>query len=219
MENRQIVSFGDAHSLPKLGREATIFDLDEITYTNIFNAIKNPGKIISTIEFYPEEGKYHFSGHLKCGVVRSPNEIKKLGKICPVCSRELTIGVSNRVYDIGKLNIETNSITDKFGVRWIENKNIKRPNYVMLVPLQEIITETVSVGFGSKKVVNLYDEMITKLGSEFKILLETDLDDIETLFGAKIANAISKVRLGDIVIEPGFDGQFGKVAIDHTSLF
>jgi uncharacterized protein (TIGR00375 family) len=211
--DRQLVSFGDAHSLQKLGREATIFDLDNISFLNIFKAIKGENKNIKgTIEFYPEEGKYHYSGHLKCGVVRNPNEVHKLGKVCPVCGTELTIGVASRIHDIGKINIETDSKVDKFGVRWIYNKAFDKPGYVMLVPLQEIISESLGFGVGSKRVVNAYDEIIEKFGNEFQVLLKTNISEIEK-YDFRIAQAISKVRGGDIVIEPGYDGVFGKVKI------
>lgn len=210
---RQIVSFGDAHSLQKLGREATIFDLDEISYESVFRAIKGENKdILSTIEFYPEEGKYHYSGHVKCNVIRNPNEIRKLGKQCGVCGKELTIGVASRIYDLGKIEVETESVIDEFGVRWIYGKNLNRPNYVMLVPLLEIISESLKMGIGSKRVVNTYDEMINRFDSEFAILLTTPISEIER-FDKRIVEGISKVRSGDIVIEPGYDGVFGKVKI------
>lgn len=216
LENRQIVSFGDAHSPTKLGREATAFDVESLSYENIRKAICNPddkNKIAYTIEFYPEEGKYHYTGHAKCKVVYSPNEARKKGLVCPVCGKSLTIGVTSRVEQLSGADIEINTILDKNGVRWIGDKDGKRPPYIMLVPLIEILSEAEEVGVGSKKVVQKYEFLINSLGSEFDILINISLDKIEKVGGQRLKEAISKVRNGDIVIEPGFDGLFGKVKI------
>jgi uncharacterized protein (TIGR00375 family) len=214
--NRQIVSFSDAHSGPKLGREATVFELPEINYENVRNAIvgnHQTCKIVYTIEFYPEEGKYHFTGHRNCKVVYSPNETRKLGTTCPVCGRPLTVGVMSRVESLAGQEIETESKKDEFGVRWIKEKEGKRPSYIMLVPLLEILSEALKSGTGSQKVLLSYEQMINSLGSEFKILMETKLEEIERIAGIKVREAIEKVRSGDIAIEPGYDGVFGKVSI------
>ncbi|KKR63514.1 hypothetical protein A2210_00305 [Candidatus Woesebacteria bacterium RIFOXYA1_FULL_40_18] len=215
LTNRRIVSFSDAHSPAKLGREATVFDLSEISFNALNNAIwgKGADKIDYTIEFYPEEGKYHYTGHRNCKVVYSPNETRKMGTICPVCGRTLTVGVASRVEELGKEEIETESSVDKFGVRWIKDKSKMKPGYVMLVPLLEILSEALDSGVGSKTVLLEYDKLINTLGSEFKVLLETKLADIEKVAGSKVMEGISKVRSGDIVIEPGYDGVFGKVRI------
>lgn len=213
--NRSIVSFSDAHSPQKLGREATVFELESLSYEAVRAAIIGKGKekIAFTLEFYPEEGKYHFTGHRNCKVVYSPNEARKLGTICPVCGRPLTVGVMSRVEHLAKVDIETEIETDPFGVRFIHPSGRQRPPYTMMVPLMEILAEAYEVGSGSKKVIEGYLSLIGSLGSEFKILLETNTSDIERVAGAKVAEAISKVRAGDIVIEPGYDGVFGKVKI------
>ncbi len=215
LTKRRIVSFSDAHSPAKLGREATVFELSEISFSALNNAIcaKGPDKIDYTIEFYPEEGKYHYTGHRNCKVVYSPNETRKMGTICPVCGKPLTVGVMSRVEELGKIEIETESIKDKFGVRWIKDKRKERPGYVMLVPLLEILSEALGSGVGSQTVLLEYDKLINTFGSEFAILLETKLADIEKIAGTKVMDGISKVRSGDIVIEPGYDGVFGKVRI------
>lgn len=216
LTNKQIVSFSDAHSPAKLGREATVFEMPEVSFENVRKAIvgKNvPPHISFTIEFYPEEGKYHFTGHRNCRVVYSPNEARKLGTICPVCGKALTIGVMSRVEHLATLDVETESKTDKMGVRWVYDKEGKHPPYIMMVPLLEILSEALSFGVGSQKVVESYEGLVSTLGSEFKILLETEVSEIEKVAGAKVAEAISKVRSGDIVIEPGYDGVFGKVKI------
>lgn len=224
---RRIVSFSDAHSPTKLGREATVFKIGdsnqrlELSYDLIRQAItgltsnSQPliAKIAYTIEFYPEEGKYHYTGHRNCKVVYSPNETRKMGTTCPVCGKLLTVGVMSRVEELGKVEIETESVTDKFGVRWIKDKRKERPGYVMLVPLLEVLSEALGVGSESQTVLAAYDKLIGTFGSEFKVLLETKLEDVRRISGPRVSEAISKVRSGDIVIEPGYDGVFGKVRI------
>jgi uncharacterized protein (TIGR00375 family) len=215
LAGRSIVSFSDAHSPAKLGREATIFDLPKVNFENISRAIRkeNGAKIDSTIEFYPEEGKYHYTGHRNCNVVYSPNETRKLGAICPVCGRSLTVGVMSRVEHLARGDVEVEVEKDKFGVRRIYPKDRGRPPYVMMVPLLEIVAESLGLGVSSKKVMASYESLIWSFGSEFKILLETDVSDIAKIGGEKLAEGIAKVRSGDIVIEPGYDGVFGKVRI------
>jgi uncharacterized protein (TIGR00375 family) len=219
LTDRSIVSFSDAHSPAKLGREATIFELPEINFDNISKAIRkeNEARIDSTIEFYPEEGKYHYTGHRNCQVVYSPNETRKLGTICPVCGRPLTVGVMSRVEHLARTDIETEIEKDKFGVRRIYPKGRNRPAYIMMVPLLEIISESLESGVASQKVINNYELLINNFGSEFKILLETKITEIEKIADERIAEGISKVRSGDIVIEPGYDGVFGKVKIWSSS--
>lgn len=215
LSTRSIVSFSDAHSPEKLGREATVFELSEITFANVRKAIIQDGKekIDYTIEFYPEEGKYHFTGHRNCKVVYSPNDLRKMGLSCPVCGRALTVGVMSRVEHLASIDVETKAHFDKFRVRWIKDKADKRPKYAMLVPLLEIIAECLNSTVGSQKVMNLYEVLVNTFGSEFKTLLEIQLIEIERIAGPKLAEGISKVRSGDIVIEPGYDGVFGKVKI------
>lgn len=206
--NRSIVSFSDAHSPQKIGREATIFEVEKLSFDEIRKL-----KIAYTIEFYPEEGKYHYTGHRKCGVVYSPNEARKMGLTCPVCGKSLTIGVMGRVEHLATKEVETESEKDKYGVRWIYLKGRARPPYVMMVPLMEILAETYGVGVGSQKIINNYQLIINNLGSEFKVLLETEIGEIRKVVGERVAEAIAKVRSGDIHIEPGYDGVFGEVKI------
>ncbi len=214
--SRQIVSFSDAHSPAKLGREVTVFELAKPNYENLRKAIAGTGKdskILHTIEFYPEEGKYHFTGHRNCSVVYSPKETRKMGIVCPVCGKGLTVGVMSRVESLATVVVETSSELDSFQVRWVENKNKSKPPYAMLVPLLEILSESLGLGPSSKKVAETYDFLSNRFGGEFKVLLKTDLKDIQNASGLKISEAIQKVRVGDIVIDPGYDGVFGKVRI------
>jgi PHP family Zn ribbon phosphoesterase len=246
LTGKSIVSFGDAHSPQKLGREATVFEMDEVTYENVWSALhrekwdgrngrldseqrskkihtkpqtkENPNSHLSphisyTVEFYPEEGKYHYTGHRKCKVVYSPNDAKKKGMTCPVCGKILTTGVMSRVENLASVDIETDSQLDKNGVRWIEDKVSGNPPYVMLVPLMEIIAESLGVGVATKGVMEEYMRLIAEFGNEFDILLKTDLDKLEEKTKPNIIEAIEKVRAGDILIKPGYDGVFGTVKI------
>lgn len=232
LDNRQIISFGDAHSPAKLGREATVFrnskssppasgrksKSQQIGYKDIYDAITGNKdgnwEIGYTIEFYPEEGKYHFTGHRNCKVKYSPEETKKVGTTCPVCSKPLTIGVAHRVEKLTSRAISSSPITRKNGVKEVRNNDRPdRPGYVMLVPLQEILAEAFSTGVVSQKVQGSYDDLCLHLSGEFTILLETPLEEISKRAGEKVAEAISKVRAGDIFVDPGYDGVFGTVQI------
>jgi PHP family Zn ribbon phosphoesterase len=256
LTNRNIVSFGDAHSPQKLGREATVFELSEVSYENVRKAIEGEKWVVRsehssgdedeflkkhnthptsrrttqshphisyTIEFYPEEGKYHYTGHRKCGVVYSPNETRKMGVTCPVCGKELTLGVMSRVETLASNDIETESKTDEFGVRWIKPASLRavgstsRRPYVMLVPLIEIIAEVLGVGVGTQQVSKVYEQLINSFGNEFNVLLTTPEVEIQKVVDPKIVEGIKKVRSGDIVIDPGYDGVFGKIKIWSSS--
>jgi uncharacterized protein (TIGR00375 family) len=213
--NRRIVSFGDAHSPQKLGREATVFEVDGLTYDSVHDALWNKGnnKLLHTIEFYPEEGKYHYTGHKKCKIVYSPKEAKSKGLVCPICGKQLTIGVMSRVEKLATSEIEIETEIDKNGVRWIKDRKGEREPYVMMVPLMEIIAESFGVGVATKAVQSAYENMIVEFGNEFKVLFETGLKDISKVTGSQIAESVKRVRAGDIFIAPGYDGVFGEVKI------
>lgn len=200
-----LISNSDAHSPAKLGREANVFDL-ELSYESIVEAIKtkNPQKFLYTVEFYPEEGKYHFDGHRNCGIVLSPKESKKYNKICPVCGKALTIGVLSRVEELAD-----------------RPENFKPKNSIpfkSLVPLEEIIADSLGQNTGTKEVEKRYGELIEKIGSEFNVLLESSQEELEKSTLPEIAQAIIKVRKGEVTREPGYDGVFGKIRIFCPSL-
>jgi len=201
LDNIMLVSNSDAHSLPKLGREANVFELDEVSYENIFNIIRNHDtkKFLYTIEFYPEEGKYHYDGHRDCNLRLSPKESAKHKGICPQCGKKLTLGVMNRV--------------DKLA----DHDDGRKPkNFVpfkSIVPLEEILSEVFDKGVKTKIVSETYEAMIDKLGSEFDILLDIDINKIKSEFGDMAAEAIKRVREGEMIVEPGYDGEFGTVKI------
>lgn len=217
LKSRSILSNSDSHSPMKMGREANVFELEKLTYENLKKAIKRENRsnrIKYTVEFYPEEGKYHFSGHRNCGVSFSPDELAKNGISCPKCKKGLTVGVMNRVEDLAGSDEKVITQIGKSGVKWYMDPDKNFPPYAKLVPLIEIISEVIGMGVASMKVKNLFDEMINSLGSEFEILMKTPTDVIEKKFSHEMANAISHVRTGDIFIKPGFDGEYGIVKIN-----
>lgn len=193
-----LISNSDAHSAAKIGREANIFDA-EVSYESIIKAIKNKKGFAGTIEFFPEEGKYHFDGHRTCDVSLSPAETKKHNYLCPVCKKKVTVGVMHRVEELADR---------KEGF-----KPSGSPGFCSIVPLPEVIAETLKVGAGSKKVNNEYFKLLEKLGNEFNILMEAPLRDIAEAGSSLLGEAISRMRAGDVRIEPGFDGEYGKVKI------
>ncbi|MBI1919423.1 DNA helicase UvrD [Candidatus Microgenomates bacterium] len=219
LEDRALLSFSDAHSPAKMGREATVFDIDtkRLRYEDIRNAIVDRKGIAYTIEFYPEEGKYHYTGHRNCKVVQMPEETKTNGSTCPVCQRKLTVGVMHRVEQLARQsqisNLKSQISTDEYGIRWIKDESGKRPPFVKLVPLLEIIAEAFSSTTASGKVREAFENLVEKLGSEMAVLLQTNTAEIAKLAGPRVAEGIKKVRSGDIVIAPGFDGEYGKVKI------
>ncbi|MBZ9578572.1 DNA helicase UvrD [Patescibacteria group bacterium] len=195
-----LISNSDAHSPQKIGREANVFDT-ELSYPAIIEAIKskNPQKLLYTIEFFPQEGKYHHDGHRDCEINLSPQESKKYNNICPVCGRPLTIGVLNRV---GKLADRPEGF-----------KPEKVIPFKSLVPLNEIIAESLGVNTGTKQGEIEYKNLIKNFGNELKILLEVPRKDLEAATLPEIAEGVIRVREGKVYITPGFDGVFGKIRI------
>lgn len=291
LDNRSILSFSDAHSGPKIGREATVFELKDISYDGIYQAIsqlsvlgsrlsvagqpvvgqpigahkqinrltdkqeaesrkqKTDNRIAYTIEFYPEEGKYHYTGHRNCGIKYDPAEAVKKGIVCPVCRRNLTQGVMQRVeelagrteedlqlsvigYQLSDSSLPVSQLTGqpKTDKLLTENRKQKtdnrilsqmimsktfpnRPPFAMLVPLQEIIAEANGSPVQSTKTQSLYLSLVEKLGGEFEVLLRAKTAEVAMIAGSKTAEGIEKVRSGDIVIDPGYDGVFGVAKI------
>lgn len=216
LENRTILSFSDAHSPAKMGREATVFDIETkiLRYEDIRNAIVSRKGIAYTIEFYPEEGKYHYTGHRNCKVVQSPQESKEKGLVCPICQRRLTVGVMHRVEQLSKMsNVQYQMTNDQYGVRWIKDLTGKHPPFVKLVPLLEILAESLSSTTTSVKVKDAYERLVSSFGGEFGVLLKAEASEIEKLVGPRVAVGIKKVRTGEIIIEPGYDGEYGRVRI------
>lgn len=204
LDNIILVSNSDAHSLNNLGREANVFNLNkDFTYDEILAVLKTGDrkKFLYTIEFYPEEGKYHHDGHAVCEVCLSPKETKKNKFLCPKCKKPVTVGVLHRVNDLADRDEEKIN-PEKF----IPHKYI--------VPLKEVIAKVFSVGPTSKKVAKEYEAMLKNLGSEFFILLKADMEEIAKVVSDKnIALAIANMRIGNVRVKPGYDGVFGSVEV------
>jgi uncharacterized protein (TIGR00375 family) len=219
LNTRTILSFSDAHSAPKMAREATMLDLEQIDFPHLRLAVqKNKSKenrVVFTIEFYPEEGKYHFSGHRNCKVRYTPEELVEKGNICPVCHRPFTEGVFVRLSDLaGKKNLESALVKpNEAGLHWFTDPHKIHPPYVKLVPLLEIIAESMDSTVMSQKVKLQYNKAIKLLGSELDILLKVDKKAISQAVGERIAEGVEKVRKGELVIEPGYDGEYGVVKL------
>ena len=221
LDKYSLTSNSDAHSLRKIGREANVFEVDaeKLSYSEIIRILysKNSKEFLFTLEFFPEEGKYHLDGHRECKFFCLPKQTKKLGGICPVCGKKLLVGVLNRV----------DALADR-ELGFVPTSSI---SFKSVIPLEEIIADTLEVGTASKKVVEMYERMVssvtsdpsTALGAgklqvtrktnEFEILLDLEEDQIAKISTPEIAQSIIRVRNGKVRIEGGYDGVFGKIHI------
>jgi uncharacterized protein (TIGR00375 family) len=210
LDRLALISNSDAHSPRKLGREANVFNT-QLSYFAMMDALKTNDlqKFESTIEFFPEEGKYHLDGHRTCGVRLNPLETANLKGLCPKCGKKVIIGVMNRVEQLTKLNSLAGSDPAKEGLTLLSRRPFKS-----IVPLPEIIAEVEGVvGTSGKKVDAVYFKLLCELGNEFHILLDVPLEDIEKASSPMLALAISRVREGKLIIESGYDGEYGNVKI------
>lgn len=205
LDDFQIVSFSDSHSpySHRIGREATIFELEEPSFFSLLKALKNPdekNKILMTIEFFPEEGKYHYDGHRNCKVRFSPKESKKNNYICPVCLKPVTIGVLSRV--------------EKLADREENFMPSNRPPFKNIIPLTEIIAEALNSDPTSKKVLDVYFKILEIYGNEFNFFLNpNDYEKIKKIVPDEVFYGIDKFFKNEIYIEPGYDGEYGVVKI------
>lgn len=200
LDNITLISNSDAHSPSKLAREANEIS-GEPSYDAIIHAITSgsPREFISTIEFFPEEGKYHFDGHRKCGMSFNPEETLKLGERCPACGGKLTVGVMSRVEELAD--------------RPVGYVHPGAVPFESLIPLEEVLSEVMGVGPKSKKVQNEYFRLVDKLGSELYIIRKESTERLEESGHDRFAEAVLKMRTGKVHIEPGFDGEYGKIRI------
>ena len=198
LDKFRLVSNSDAHSPSKLAREATVFDTNP-DYYSIMNALKTGKGYVGTVEFFPEEGKYHEDGHRKCNICMTPEETKKLNGICPVCGRPMTIGVLNRVCELADRDNNT-------------FKPQTAGEVYSLVPLPEIISEILGVGPASKSVTKEYERLISKFGSEFSILREVPAEDLSKDFPL-LGEGISRLRKGQVIKHAGYDGEYGVIRL------
>lgn len=209
LDGVSIVSFSDAHSLPKMGRELTVIE-GELTYEGLRQSLRQQ-RIAYTVEFFPEEGKYHNSGHRKCGVNMSPQQAAAVNGVCPVCGRRLTPGVLQRVEELAQ-----RQTADAVNGGASARGNGGRPPFKSLVGLQQIVAESAGRGVNTKGVQTQYQRLVRELGSELYILTDAAIADIAAVGGERISEGVERVRSGDIAIEPGYDGVFGKVSVWHS---
>ena len=205
LDNVTLVSNSDSHSPTRIGREANVFDT-ELSYAGIIGAIKSkdPKKFLYTIEFFPEEGKYHYDGHRLCNISLKPEQTKEAKFLCPKCKRPLTVGVLARA----------NELADRA-------EGFRPPNsipYKNVIPLDQVIAD--SLGMSStgntgwpKRIWQEYEKLIRGLGNEFTVLTDASKDQLAGAGLSEIAEGIMKVRSGRVNIEPGYDGEYGKIAI------
>ena len=207
LDGYALISNSDAHSGANLGREANLFD-GQVTYRNMFAALRAAARrapaespdcrFLGTMEFYPEEGKYHLDGHRACGVVLEPEEAHKLGDICPVCGKPLTIGVRHRVWELA----------DRSEPPALAAEPEARP----LIPLPELIGEILGVGSSSRKVQQRYAALLRDLGPDLDILCRMPEEQIRAHWEA-LGEAVARMRRGDVIRKGGYDGEYGVVRV------
>ncbi len=193
LAGKTIVSFSDVHSLPNMGRELTVFQGDA-GYRDLAAGLRD-NLVERTLEFFPEKGKYHLSGHRKCGISQTPGETGEMGIRCPECGRPLTLGVLHRVQELSRDEGQSDG-------------EERRP-FTKLVPLIELLAHTMSKGRAAKSVGLAYHRICTELGGEVRVLTQAGYGDLERVGGETLAIAVTKVRDGQVEIVPGFNGQSG----------
>ncbi len=198
LDKYTLISNSDAHShWPwRLGRECNIFDLKELTYNNILNTLKTKQGFVETIEFWPHEGKYHYDGHRKCGIVYEPKKSLSNKNICPVCKKPLTLGVLHRVEELAD---RPEGFVPK-----------KAVPFTKLIPLSEIIAGVLGMGVATQKVWGIYNKLIENFGNELNIMLNVTQEELEKHIDIKIVKYILLNRKQNIKVKPGYDGVYGK---------
>ena len=213
LDGRSIVSFSDAHSLPKLARELTVFN-GQPSYDGLIAALASQD-IAYTLEFFPEEGKYHNSGHRKCGVSLDPEGVAANGSAaCPKCGRAMTLGVTQRVEELAARPPATQARED--GMTAPADGQTARPPFRSLASLDQALSEAIGVGVNTKRVRTAYTTLVDTFGSELTVLLDAPISQIAASHqphGPRIAEAVRRIRAGDIHIRPGFDGRYGIVKV------
>lgn len=193
-----LLSNSDAHSCENLGREANVFDMESPSYKELHRIISEHDnkKFIETIEFFPEEGKYHADGHASCDFWCEPEQTKKMNGICPKCKRPLTVGVLNRVMELADRESPV-------------SRPAKSVPFRSIVPLQELIASVLGVGKASKRARVICDKLVQDGRSEFSILLDAPLSDLRALIAEEYVSAIATMRENNVQIRPGYDGVYG----------
>jgi uncharacterized protein (TIGR00375 family) len=200
LDKYALVSNSDAHSPSRIGREANVFQT-EFSYQGLVEALKSrdPEKFLHTVEFFPEEGKYHYDGHRKCGVVFSPKESLRHNDICPQCGKKLTIGVMHRIEELAD--------RDEVG-----DTSLRVP-YKNLIPLNEIIAEAIEKTPECQSVWDTYFRFIREWGSEQSILTEVPIAELSRFSPEKVSRGVDRMRKGLVKIVPGHDGFYGKISL------
>lgn len=194
-----LVSNSDCHSPSKLGREATLFET-ELDFFSIRQALKKPSTGFGgTVEYFPEEGKYYWDGHRKCGVTMNPQKNDGKDQICPICQKPVTMGVLRRVMDLA----------DRHEPIYPKGQN----RFYRLLPLVDLLAEICQVGPMSKTVMKEYRRTIALFGSELQLLLEWDPEEIAARHSTLLGEAVKRIRSGKVTLIPGFDGEYGKVRL------
>jgi DNA helicase-2/ATP-dependent DNA helicase PcrA len=199
LDDYLLVSNSDAHSPEKLGREANLFDTS-LDYDSIVKAMTVKKGFEATIEFFPEEGKYHYDGHRKCRLSLHPSETRRRNGVCPKCGKPVTVGVLHRVYELA----------DR------ESPNLPKPFY-SIIPLPEILSEILGCGPSAKKVTTAYEEFLVALGPELHILMDAPSKDIERAGGRLLAEAIDRMRESRVIRTEGYDGEYGVIRLFEES--
>lgn len=200
LDKYTLVSNSDAHSPRNLAREANLFDCT-LSFSVIRSALKDKGNglFLGTVEFFPEEGKYHYNGHRNCGIRLTPEETRELNGICPKCGKQLTLGVMHRVVELA----DRPSGFVPEGVL----------SFKSIIPLPEIIADYKGCGKNTRKVEESYFGLLQQFGPEWKILTQIPIDELERYTGAALANGIRRIREAKVEIKPGFDGQYGTITL------
>jgi uncharacterized protein (TIGR00375 family) len=196
LDKYALVSFSDAHSPEKLGREATVMQ-GEVSWATIVGALRGKSNLLGTVEFFPEEGKYYLDGHVKCGPALTPSQTRECQGICPVCGKKLTVGVLSRVTELADRDIASQ---DGF-VDW------------HLLPLMEVLCQVHGRTKGAQDVIQAYQRLISEFQSEFNVLLDVPTSDLNTFADVVLAKAISNMRTGLVTRNGGYDGQYGVITV------
>jgi uncharacterized protein (TIGR00375 family) len=195
-----LISNSDAHSPAKIGREANLFDCD-FSYQAMIQAIqdKDPQRFLATIEFFPEEGKYHFDGHRSCGICYSPAQTRGKNSLCPVCGKPLVVGVMHRVEELA------------------DRPEGFKPDGAIpafhLVPLEEILAEAFETGVQSRRIRKEYLRLVEKGSSEFRILMDLSEEELKSFMEDRLVEGIMRVRRGSVQASPGYDGVYGRIKV------
>lgn len=200
LDSFTLVSNSDAHSASRLGREATVLDIP-LSYEGLKRAIETSEGLVGTVEFFPEEGKYHLDGHRACGICMTPDETEETKGLCPKCGKPVTVGVLHRVEELCD--------------RGREDIPEGKSKYWRLIPLEEILSELLGSGKASKKVHSLYNGIIGRFGPEIEFLMEFPTGRLEEAGMSILAMALERMRKGEVILKPGFDGQYGRITLFH----